>query len=148
MKIYYNEFKGNNPAAKTSKTADVSYEVGNTHSSKRAYKALKMALDALKETADLQAVTITLVKEPKQSKHLESASASAGAFNQMLRHLNITKGENSMFRIHSESTAMYSQEFHTYEDAQRALPVISELWDANDLYIEECGHTKKITTQK
>lgn len=64
MKIYYNEFKGNNPAAKTYKVADVSYEVGDIHSSKRAYKALKMALEALKET-DAQSVTITLVKEPK-----------------------------------------------------------------------------------
>jgi hypothetical protein len=65
MKVYYNEFKIKNPTAKTYKTADVSYEVGDIHSSKRVYKALKMALDALKETDDLQSVTITLVKEPK-----------------------------------------------------------------------------------
>jgi hypothetical protein len=53
-----------------------------------------------------------------------------------------------MFRIYSESTAMYSQEFHTYKDAQRALPVMRKLWNTDDLYIEECGHPKKITTQK
>ena len=42
-----------------------------------------------------------------------------------------------MFRICQESTGRQSQNFHTYEDAQRALPIISELWDADDLYIEE-----------
>ena len=42
-----------------------------------------------------------------------------------------------MFRIYSESTAMYSQQFHTYEDALRALPIISKLWNADDCYIEE-----------
>lgn len=64
MKIYYNEFKIKNPAAKTYKQADVSYEVGNIHSTKRVLKALKIALDALK-TTDAQSVTITLVKEVK-----------------------------------------------------------------------------------
>lgn len=64
MKIYYNEFKIKNPTAKTYKQADVSYEVGDIHSTKRVLKALKIALDALKET-DAQSVTITLVKEVK-----------------------------------------------------------------------------------
>jgi hypothetical protein len=64
MKVYYNEFKIKNPTAKTYKQADVSYEVGDIHSSKRIYKALQIALDALKET-DVQSVTITLVKEVK-----------------------------------------------------------------------------------
>lgn len=64
MKIYYNEFKIKNPSAKTYKQADVSFEVGDIHSSKRAHKALQMALDALKES-DVQSVTITLVKEVK-----------------------------------------------------------------------------------
>lgn len=64
MKIYYNEFKLKSPAAKTYKQADVSYEVGDIHQSKRAHKALQIALDALKET-DVQSVTITLVKEVK-----------------------------------------------------------------------------------
>ena len=47
-----------------------------------------------------------------------------------------------MFRIYQESTGRYSQDFHTYEDAQRALPTISKLWQADDLYIEEVAKSQ------
>lgn len=142
MKLHYAIFKDNKYIKGKSTHITKTSELGLLHTS------IDKAYEVLKNNPDYTSVTITLRKEPKQSKHLESASASAGAFNQMLRHLNKRKEKTSMFRIHSESTAMYSQEFHTYEDAQRALPVISELWNSTDLYIEECGHTKKITTQK
>ena len=74
MKIYYNAFKGNNPAAKE-------YKVATTHWSKlikklqhkktleiidgkqRAINILSHALDKLKEDQTLQSITITITKE-------------------------------------------------------------------------------------
>ena len=71
-------------------------------------KTIKSAYKRMAKDPNCTAVTITLRKEVKQ-----------------------------MYRIYQESTGRYSQDFHTYEDAQRALPIISKLWDADDLYIEE-----------
>lgn len=74
MKIYYNEFKGNNPAAKTYKVATTRIELfinklklkNNTVISKtqRAHNALDKALAVLADTnSGITSVTITITKE-------------------------------------------------------------------------------------
>lgn len=74
MKIYYNEFKGNNPAAKTYKVATTKHELfiqkikdktGKILTKRdRAYNALNNALDALTNPNNgITSVTITITTE-------------------------------------------------------------------------------------
>jgi PDZ domain-containing secreted protein len=73
MKIYYNEFKGNNPAAKTYKVATTKHELfinklkkGDKVITKRdrAYNALENALAALANPDNgITSVTITITTE-------------------------------------------------------------------------------------
>lgn len=74
MKIYYNEFKGNNPAAKTYKAATTRYEMfinklihkDKTVTTKyqRAHNALDKALAALADPDNgITSVTITITTE-------------------------------------------------------------------------------------
>ena len=74
MKIYYNEFKGNNPAAKSYKTATTKHELfvnkitrndGTVISKRdRAYNALEKALATLADSKNgITSVTITITTE-------------------------------------------------------------------------------------
>ena len=73
MKIYYNEFKGNNPAAKTYKVATTKTELFINKLKKdnkiitkrdRAYNALNKALAALANPDNgITSVTITITTE-------------------------------------------------------------------------------------
>jgi PDZ domain-containing secreted protein len=75
MKIYYNEFKGNNPAAKTYKVATTKHELfinklkkGDKVITKkdRVHNALDNALAALADpNSGITSVTITITKEVK-----------------------------------------------------------------------------------
>lgn len=76
MKIYYNSFKGTNPAAKEYKVATTHWtklihKLQNTKTleiidgKQRAINILSNALDKLKEDETLQSITITITKEVK-----------------------------------------------------------------------------------
>ena len=82
MKIYYNEFKGNNPAAKCYKVASTKHELfinkvtrndGTVISKRdRAYNALEKALATLADDNNgITSVTITITTEKEDEANVK-----------------------------------------------------------------------------